>query len=232
MKAINPKGFFETLGGLSTQLGEMVLDEWLSKLSDDKIFKQLPVINSILSPIRATLSIRDRLFMEKVRVFFESRDQHTPEERENFVRKLDTNPKERQRLAEAITLLLDQFDDMEKPVLFARAFSAYIRQAIDPYHFRRYGEIIKAATVVHLQNLYLSLKDEAGDNRPIYSFPSDQGLPLSALGLIELRNEGPVHLGFRTPPQPGKTVFCVSNDFGRKFVKIIIRKEDIDESED
>ena len=226
----NRGGFFETLGDLTTDYTEIALDQLQDKLTNDEVLRELPVIKTILGFARASLSIRDRLFIKKIRTFLESRDEHTSEEREKFVRKLEANPQERERLAEAILLLLEQFDDMEKTVLFARAFSAFIRAEIESlYLFRRYGEIIKAANVTHLRNLLLVLAKEEGDNRPTYTSVADQVLPLSSLGLVELRYERPAQLS--TAPQPGKTAHYVSTDFGRRFVRTVIRKEDIEEED-
>ena len=221
-------GFFETLGGLSADYTEIALDQLQDKLTNDEVLRELPVIKTVIGLVRAPIAIRDRLFIKKVQEFLESRDPHTREQGDVFIRRLDTEPKGRERLAEAIILLLDQFDDMDKPVLFARAFSAFVRNEIGSlYLFRRYGEIIKAANVTHLQNLYPDLAEEEGGNRPIYTSVADQVLPLSSFGLIELRNERPAHVTIA--PEPGKTAHYVSTDFGRRFVRTVIREEDIEE---
>ena len=226
------KGWLEKtrLGDLAVDYGEVAVDQLLNRWSHDETLRDVPLVKTILAPVRAVFSIRDRLFVWKIQRFLESKDRHSAEECEKFARKLDANPKRRERLGEAIILLLDQFDDIEKVDLFARAFSAFVRNEIDSlYLFRRYGEIIKAANVTHLRNLYLVLAEEEGYNRPIYTFVADQVLPLSSLGLVELRYESPAQLS--TAPQPGKTAHYVSTDFGRRFVRTVIRKEDIEEDE-
>jgi hypothetical protein len=225
-----PKGWVETLGDLTVDYTEIALDRLQDRLTDDEVLRELPIIKTFVGVARAGLSIRDRLFISKVGRFIESREQHSTEERENFARALDADPKLRERLQEAIILLLDQFDDLDKAVLFARAFSAFVRNEIESfYDFRRYGEIIKAANVVHLRNLYVELAKEEGENRPIYTFAADQVLPLSSLGLVELRSEGPAHV--TAAPQRGKTAYYVSTDFGRRFVRIVIRQKDSEADE-
>jgi hypothetical protein len=147
-----PKGWVETLGDLAEDYTEIALDKLQDRFTDDEVMRSLPVVKTLVGVARAGLSIRDRLFITKVRRFIESRDQHSADERETFVRALDTDPRLHERLQGAIILLLDQFDDMDKSVLFARAFSAFVRNEIESfYHFKGYGEIIKAANVVHLQ---------------------------------------------------------------------------------
>ena len=76
-------------------------------------------------------------------------DKHSTEEREQFARKFDDKPKYRSRVTDALLLILDQLDNLEKTVLFARSFSAFVRGDINFYLFQRYGEIIKAANVTH-----------------------------------------------------------------------------------
>jgi len=46
--------------------------------------------------------------------------------RDNFVRKLGSDPKQRKATGEHLLLLLDRLDDISKAELLARAFAAYV----------------------------------------------------------------------------------------------------------
>jgi hypothetical protein len=122
--------------------------------------RELPAIRTVIGIGKGLLSMRDSLFLRKIKLFVESIDKHTQEERERFARDLGADPKYRDRVLDAILLIIDQLDDTEKAVLFARALSALVRNEIVFYSFRRYGEIIKAANVTHLQNLFESIEQD------------------------------------------------------------------------
>ena len=173
---------------------------------------------------KGVLSMRDSILLKKINLFVESIDERTQEEREKFARDLDADPKYRDRVLEAILLIIDQLDDTEKVVLLARAFSAFVAKKIESfYYFRRYGEIIKAANVTHLRNFYHSVQND-GDITTPRNFIADQVLPLLSLGLVEL-SEPSSHFGQRAPSKRGLT-WHVPTKFGCKFVQIVIRKED------
>ena len=221
-----PKGLSENIRQSALDVGadyaEVVLDQWLK----NGILRELPAIRTVIGVGRGVLSMRDSLFLKKIKLFVESIDERTQDERETFAGELDAKPKYRDRVLDAILLIIDQLDDTEKAVLLARAFSAFVTKEIESfYYFRRYAEIIKGANVVHLRNFYQSVQND-GDITTPRTFIADQVLPLISLGLVEF-SEPSSHFGQRTPSKKGLT-WHVPTKFGCKFVQTVIRKEDIE----
>jgi hypothetical protein len=210
---------------LATEYAEFGID----RLIDNEIIRDLPGIKTVIGVLRIPRSIRDFLFIRKVKKFIDSVDQFSDMEREQFARKFDYNPKARTRLADALLLILDQLDDLEKAILLARAFSALVRGEINSYLFRRYGEIIKAANITHLRNLYQTIQNDTDSPDTVYNHLSDQVLPLSSLGLVELSEPPPPQ---NTPTKRASTTYYWATEFGRRFVRTIIRPEDLKEDDE
>jgi hypothetical protein len=226
-----PKSISDELNSVK-DLAKDYAELGIDQLLNNEILREIPIVKTIVGLFDGVMSVRDAIFKRKVRQFFDSSHEHSHEQREKFARKLEDDSKYRRRVIDAILLKLDQLDSMEKTVLFARAFSAFVRGDINFYLFQRYGEIIKAVNVTHLCNFYQAVENEADNENVIYNFLSDQILPLSALGLAELI-EPPSQLDQKTPVARGKATCCISTDFGRRFAKVVIRKDDItDEDEE
>jgi hypothetical protein len=207
----NRRSLSDELIDLATEYAEVDIDQ----LIDNEILRELPGVKNNPGLIRGVRSARDIVFIRKIKKFINTIDQLSDEEREQFARRFEDNSKARARLTDALLLILDQLDNMEKAELFARAFSAFVRGEINFYIFRRYGEIIKAANVTHLRNLYQSI--QANDSLVNNSL-SDQVLPLSSLGLVELSEPPPPH---DIPAKDGTITYYITTAFGRRFVEII-----------
>jgi hypothetical protein len=211
------------LGDLVADYAELGLD----RLLEEGILRELPGVKTFIGLIRTYRTARDHLFFKKIKRFAESLDACSDEQREDFARRTDEDPKYRERVTDSLLLLLEQLDDVEKAVLLARAFTAFVRGDLKSfYYFQRYGEIIKAANVTHLHNFYQTTERD-GDLENPRNFVSDQVLPLVSLGLVEPEPES----AFRqNTARRGFTCFVIT-DFGAKFIRTVIRKGDI-ETED
>jgi hypothetical protein len=211
------------------ELGQEYAEIGIDQFIDNEVLKELPGIKTVTGLIGGVRSIRDKLFLRKIKKFIESLDKHSIEEREQFARKFEDKPKYRSRVTDALLLILDQLDSLDKTVLFARAFSAFVRGDINFYLFQRYGEIIKAANVTHLRNLYQAVQDDPSNESLIHNSLSDQVLPLSSLGLVELSEPSPPH---NIPAKRGTNTYFITTEFGRRFVRTVIVKEDLKDDVD
>jgi len=209
---------------LAAEYGEVGIDQLL----DNGLLRELPGLKTIIGAIRACRSARDYVFFKKIKRFVESIEEHPAEQREEFARTMDEDPEYRTRVTDSLLLLLEQLDDIEKVVLLARAFTAFVRGDVESfYYFQRYGEIIKAANVTHLRNFYQTTEEDGELDNP-RNFVSDQVLPLLSLGLVEL---GEPESAFRQQTaRRGFTCFVIT-EFGAKFIRTVIRKGDL-KSED
>jgi hypothetical protein len=249
----------KTPKGLPAELNKAGIDDLLAdyvevgidRLLAEGVLRELPGVGTFIGLIRTYRTARDYMFFKKIKRFVESLDTFSEEQREVFAHKMEENPKYRERVTDSLLLLLEQLDDIEKAVLLARAFSAFVRGELKSfYYFQRYGQIIKAANITHLHNFYETTERD-GDLENPRNFVSDQVFPLLSLGLIELsdapdmgirgfsrQDESGLNQQTATPPvqvnvsnrrraRKGLTWYVIT-EFGAEFIRTVIRKDDID----
>ena len=198
---------------------ELAIDQLLK----EGVLRELPGVATVLGLIRTYRAARDYIFFKKIKKFAESMEKISDEKRQKFASQMDENPEYREKVTDALLLLLDQLDDLEKSVLLARAFTAFVRGNLDSFYtFQRYGEIIKATNVIYLRNFYQTVEDDGELDNP-RNFVSDQALPLLSMGLVEL---GVPQSFQEQTSRRGFTSFVI-NDFGAKFIRTVIRRDDI-----
>lgn len=128
-----------------------IAEAFLDQFFDKGLLQDLPVIGTIYKSARLLKSIPDRIFLAKLFRFVKAIEMITLAERDAFRERLEKDPKTLQRLGDAIVLVIDKLDDMEKPELFGKAFRAYVRGAITYEQLRRLGAAIDASLISDLQ---------------------------------------------------------------------------------
>lgn len=112
------------LGGLGAEYAELGLDSIL----DEGIVKDIPILRTLVSIAKAGLHVRDRLYIKKIIHFLIQISSPTQEQRQAFIDKYCVDTK---RFEEAIHLILQQTDNMEKPALIGKIFRACILNRIN-----------------------------------------------------------------------------------------------------
>ncbi len=104
----------------------------LSELTADAADKALeavdgiPVVGFLHKAWKTACAIPTYLFMKKMIRFLCELKDVSPEERRSQLAKLDVVPGEKEKVGEAVLLLLDRLNDMEKAGMMGRAFKAYL----------------------------------------------------------------------------------------------------------
>ena len=111
------------LGDLAVDYAELGLDSIL----DEGIVKDIPILRTLVSLAKTGFNIRDRIYVKKIAHFFVQLVSTTQEQRQAFVDKYCVDTK---RFEEAIHLILQQADNMEKPALIGKIFRACILNRI------------------------------------------------------------------------------------------------------
>jgi hypothetical protein len=140
---------------LAIELGEFEI----GALLDEDVLKEIPIIKSVIACRKTWAAIQDQLFLRKVANFLRACPKFTQVEKENFLDKHLKNPKDAKHLGNTIVLVLDKFDDFDKPAMYTKLFAAHVRVRIDYDNFRRLGAAINSAFV--------------GDLKRISSLPAD-----------------------------------------------------------
>ena len=107
------------LAGLVTDYSELGLDSIL----DDGIVKDIPILRTLVGLAKIGFNVRDRIYIKKLMSFLAQVGQTTQGQREEFVNKSCNDVK---RFEEAVMLILEQADNMEKPILIGKIFKACI----------------------------------------------------------------------------------------------------------
>jgi len=114
-------------------LAEVVLDSTL----DSGVLKDIPIIGTALALTRATLVIRDRLFLNKLLHFLKELHVVPAEQREAMVRKVNNSGHFRVTVGEKLLYILDRCEDHQTSQVIAMLFKAFLQQRISYAEFLR-----------------------------------------------------------------------------------------------
>lgn len=152
----------ESVADLIGNISETALDVAL----ESGILKDIPIVGSIIGAMKAGRDIRNNIFLKKIGIFLSELSKNTQEDKEAFISKFDTEEKKNE-FGEAVMLLLERADDMNKPVLIARVVSAHIRGHVSYKKSMRLCAIIGRCYTLDLE-LLKGFKDGVqGDETPI-----------------------------------------------------------------
>jgi len=134
------------LGSLAAEYSELGLDSILN----DGIAKDIPLIGTLISLTKVGLNIRDRQYIKKIVTFLSEIGKTTQEQREAFIGKYCTDTK---RFEEAVMLILEQADAMEKSCLIGKVFRACILGKISYQDALALSAIINKALWQDIENM-------------------------------------------------------------------------------
>ena len=161
------------LQNLTIGLSEVFLD----KLIDDGIVRDIPIIGTVVGLGKATLGIKERLFLKKI-IYFMSELKNIPSyKRKKMVDKIDSSGKFRTKVGDKLLFIIDSCEDHEKAQIVARLFSAFLTENLSYQEFLRSSCIVER-TVLEDLNWFIEREDdyfmfeEAGDllNSGLFSF--------------------------------------------------------------
>jgi len=202
----------EELLALSTNLEEMALDSIIS----DGIFKDIPVVGSLISIGKFTLSISDYFLLTRIIHFINELDLKNQEEIDELKRKYFKD-KDYNKIGSKILLTLERSDDLKKIKWLAKCFRLFLDKIITKSEFMRLSSIINNAYVDDVEKITIfDLKREiTSQNEIVETYVLDH---LFSIGLLETH-------GFDGGADWGKnsgTVYSL-NKFWKKFKDIILK---------
>ena len=194
----------ENLGDTMFDVAEVLLDQNLK----DGAFKDLPVISIFAKLARAKKSVSEELFIRKLVRFLSDLNSVSIQDREKLLNKYPDSSEEQKILGENILLAIERLDDINKPIIFARIFSAYIKSNIDYVTFTRLSRALEKFNLELLPNLrwYYTRED------PVAVTPEEIIHELSLAGLVTAWLHGSGALG-------GSARY-VQSDIGKVFLRI------------
>ncbi|RRB06316.1 hypothetical protein [Larkinella rosea] len=133
------------------------LEAILDSTMEDGMLKEMPIIGIATKILNAGKLVRDRIFYNKVVKFFKNIGHYSDKEKADFFERHNKDESARQRLGEQIVIYLDKFDNLEKPVLLAKAYGAYIQGKISFPEFLDLGNLISIIKTHYLSEIAVIL---------------------------------------------------------------------------
>jgi len=149
------------LGELAADCAELGLDSIL----DDGIVKDIPILRTAVSIAKIGFNIRDRIYIKKIASFLSQIGNTTQEQREAFIEKYCGDTK---RFEEAVLLILEQTDSMEKSCLIGKIFKACILGKITYENAFRLSEMVNKALWGDL-NLMFNRTDSKKEQQRLFT---------------------------------------------------------------
>ena len=123
--------------------------------------KAVPVVGTAFKLLKGLDDIRSRLFAAKLARFLSEPSLRAASEGRKFRKEmLDDNGGRDQEIGETLLLVLDKVTDMNKPLLLAKVFAAYLDQAIEQEALLM---LIHAIDVSSMLDLQMFIRNRGGD---------------------------------------------------------------------
>ena len=97
--------------------------------------------------------IRSRAFAAKLDAFVSAPDLVKPSVKAAILRQTQASPAEAQKVGETLFLVLDRYIDLDKPLILAKAFVAYVDGVITATELQRLAQAIDIAFATDLHAL-------------------------------------------------------------------------------
>jgi hypothetical protein len=136
------------------EIGELIVDYaeiGLDKLLEEEIVKDIPILRTAYSLVKVGLNIRDRLYIKKVYGFLVQVGQTDQKEREKFIR---DNCQNVRQFEEAVLLILEQADNMNKSTLIGKIFKNCILGKISYQDSLALSSIVNKMLWQDLENIF------------------------------------------------------------------------------
>lgn len=142
------------LGELTQEYAELGIDVVMK----DGVLRDIPIIGSIVQIAKAVGSVRDRLYLKKLLCFLHKVGETTQQQREQFIQ---DNCQDTKQFEEAVLLILEQADNMNKSALIGKIFKACILGTIGYQGALSLSSIVNKALWQDLDNMFqLSFTNE------------------------------------------------------------------------
>ncbi len=103
----------------------------IDAMLEDGVIKDIPFIGTLVSIAKVGVTVRDRIFVQKLLKFLSSLNDVPAEARRDMVRKLEADVAYGRRVGEHLIEVIDRIDSQRKPHMVAKVFSAYVEGKID-----------------------------------------------------------------------------------------------------
>lgn len=137
------------IGDAIFDLLEVAIDGNLS----EGVLRDIPIAGTMVKLARAGISISEELFIKKLQRFLSDLSEIPIKDREKLLEQYPDSSDKQAVLGENLLLALERLDDVKKPAILARFFSAFVRLEINYLTFTRLGRALEKFNMELLPNL-------------------------------------------------------------------------------
>ncbi|MBO0343167.1 PaRep2b protein [Flagellimonas profundi] len=131
----------DSLENFLTDSGEFILDS----LVDNEVVKEIPVIGTSINIIKGVKSIRDKIYLNKVKTFIDKLGSINEKQKERLINESKKDQNRRVKFGEALYTSIEHSDSMVKVEYLAVAFEAFLNGDIDNAELRLICHAIKSS---------------------------------------------------------------------------------------
>jgi hypothetical protein len=106
-------------------LSDSLLTNSVDVIKDSDVLSHLPITKEILGLIKVGFAYRDRRYLSKLLSFLAETSKMSDEDRAEYTRKLDEDPKKARETGEAILDIIDKVTSREKAIMVGKLVRAY-----------------------------------------------------------------------------------------------------------
>ena len=115
---------------------------FIDSLIENEVIKEIPILGSSLKIIRGIQSLRDRAYLNKIKLFLEKIGEINSEQKKVIINDSKKNEKSRTKFGDAIFTTIEQSDSTVKVEYLAIAFEAYLNEEINESDLRLICHVI------------------------------------------------------------------------------------------
>lgn len=159
MQALDIQKVGEEATDLLADWGEVAIDSFLK----EGPVKDIPIVGSLVKIYRGIQTVREQAFLRKLWLFVTNSQHVDPKKKQQFKERLATDRAFAKDTATHLPVVLDRLDEIEKAVLLARIFGAYVAGVIDQAQMRRLSAVLDRTLLADL----VALRDRVRNNKPL-----------------------------------------------------------------
>ncbi len=193
----------------------------------DGIAKDIPIIGTIISLGKATMSIKDRMFLKKMIHFIEGIKNVDKNKRSEMVAMIDSSKKFRIKVGEKLLYIIDKSEDHIAAEYIAKLFNAFLNNKMTYLEFLRSSAIIQKIFIEDLQWFLSADNSEIEKDRDSEEYFTDfeisfinSGLCATTTDNISVRDQTDWKMGEKYVVDGGRPILYI-NDIGKKLKEIL-----------
>lgn len=208
--------FDETLSSACIEMSELGIDSLL----DDGIFKSIPIVNVLVGVGKTAQNIYDRNLLRQTIKFINTFNEHKIplKKLEKHREKLNSNPKFAEEELGRVIIALNSNVEIQKSVLLAKFYRAYINEQISWNQYCEFSEINSRLFISDLELLYAIDRKEITDTSCCQVYQAER---LISLGLLDSAMKS-MSIGSNTSSHTER--YVNTNPLGNLFCQITLSK--------